>query len=187
MGMGQHRKKVCPGCGGDMDYGATMCRACYDKQRAENKWPYYRGKTPLKLCPGCEKNWIIKYSQFCRDCYKLRKTKAWKEAASQFAMGLEHRHFWVPHDTYHKCTICSLQEAHRWISRDTYHQCAICRLKEPHYWILHQLTNYGVCKYCGAEKQFATPKEQAYILAHAYLQPALKKVPALLDEERIPV
>lgn len=162
--MGRHRKKICPGCGEYMDSGATRCRACYNKQRAENKWPYHRGKTPMKLCPGCKTNWIIKYSGFCRDCYNLRRTKAWKEAVSQFAE--EHDHLWVPHDTYH--------------------QCAICGLKEPHYWVLDELTNYGICKFCGAERQFPTPREQVQIMAQHRFRPQIKQVPVLLDEEGIP-
>ena len=53
----------------------------------------------------------------------------------------------------------------------------------PHHWILDDW-NHGVCKDCGLERQFPTPKEQAHILACAF-QVTKKKETALLDEELV--
>lgn len=159
-------QKPCPSCGEPMDDGAARCATCYRKSQQDNKCPHYRGRHPLKQCPspGCH-TLIHKTSEFCHLCRNLRRTKAWKEAVSRFTRGLEHEHFWLPHDTYH--------------------QCLICQSKQPHYWILHELTNYGKCSDCGAEKQFPTAREQLEIMTQHRHRPQARQVPVLLDEEAV--
>lgn len=134
---GLNLKKICPVCGGEMDHCASQCRTCYEKQRSESKMPY-RGRNPLKLCPGCHQRWILNHSQFCWECYNRRRTKARKEKQAQ-------------------------------------------QVDCIHHWVLDDM-NHGVCIKCGAEKQFPTPKEQAYILARAF---QVQKEPACLDDDLI--
>jgi len=56
-------------------------------------------------------------------------------------------------------------ECGTWIHKNS-KTCLVCYLRRRaqercvHYWVVDELTNYGICKYCGAERQFPSVKEQ---------------------------
>lgn len=160
---------VCPSCGGPKWPGYELCNVCRLEKRKNGRWPFYRDRHPIIQCPNCD-TWILRRSKCCPTCQKDLRNGV-----------IDHIHSWVPHDTYHQCSVCSLIEPHyyhlngayclglcrcgdlrhihAWEYRDTYHECATCGLKGPHYWDLDAVTCFGVCRHCGAGRQFPTPMQ----------------------------